>query len=160
MQTEIVAPAEAHRSRWGYHPCDYATFLKLRQLHKAYQKALRQYHEWLRWSRKAPQNRVLRRAVRDEQRRRVGTEVVGPRPEPPLDPTFVRREMVKVTWHAGRYHKEGVEVERVTFGTAGVPESYRLARFPAATPGDVKAMPLSVQQIDALAKQREAAPAV
>ena len=46
-----------HRSRFGFHPCDYALFCKLKYLHKHYWIALRQFHTWHRWFRKQPQNR-------------------------------------------------------------------------------------------------------
>ena len=47
-----------HRSRFGYHPCDYSLFVKLKYLHKHYWIALRQFHTWHRWFRKEPQNRI------------------------------------------------------------------------------------------------------
>jgi hypothetical protein len=46
-----------HRSRWGYHPCDYETFLKLRRVHKAYHEGLRLLARWRRWRAKMPHNR-------------------------------------------------------------------------------------------------------
>lgn len=38
MPTESVPPVFA--SRWGFHPIDYPTFLKLKQLHKLMLKDL------------------------------------------------------------------------------------------------------------------------
>jgi hypothetical protein len=46
-----------YRSRWGYHPCDYATYLKLRLLHKAYFEGLKLLARWRRWRAKRPHNR-------------------------------------------------------------------------------------------------------
>ena len=44
MTTPTVYP-----SRWGFHPCDYQTYRKLKLLHAVYQKAVRQAHAWRRW---------------------------------------------------------------------------------------------------------------
>jgi hypothetical protein len=46
-----------YRSRWGYHPCNYETFLKLKRLHKAYFEGLRMLAIWRRWRAKRPHNR-------------------------------------------------------------------------------------------------------
>lgn len=46
-----------HKSRWGFHPCDYETFRKLRRVHKAYHEGLRLLARWRRWTAKRPHNR-------------------------------------------------------------------------------------------------------
>jgi hypothetical protein len=46
-----------YQSRWGFHPCDYATYLQLRRIHKAYWQARRKVAAQRRWARKLPQNR-------------------------------------------------------------------------------------------------------
>ena len=46
-----------YQSRWGYHPCNYATYLKLRRLHKAYWEGRRLLARWDRWRAKLPKNR-------------------------------------------------------------------------------------------------------
>jgi hypothetical protein len=60
------------RSRWGFHPCDYATYRKLKLLNLVYHRAVRLAHAWERWQRKAPHNRVRRHRIRDEQGRTIG----------------------------------------------------------------------------------------
>ncbi len=45
------------RSRWGFHPCDYDLYLKLRRLHKWYWQTVYDFHRWHRWRRKEEQNR-------------------------------------------------------------------------------------------------------
>ena len=50
MQTE--KSINVFESRWGYHPCDYETFLKLKALHKAYWQAVYDYAKRIRWERK------------------------------------------------------------------------------------------------------------
>ena len=46
-----------YRSRWGYHPCNYETYDKLRRVHKAYYEGLRVLSRWRRWRAKLPHNR-------------------------------------------------------------------------------------------------------
>lgn len=47
----------SYRSRWGYHPCNFETYRKLRRLHKAYYEGLRLLARWKRWRAKKPHNR-------------------------------------------------------------------------------------------------------
>ena len=80
---------EVHKSRWGFHPCTWKTFWKLKLIHKWYWQTAHAYANWKRWQRKLPQNRIIRRWIRDTSGRRIGYEVVGPRPEPAYCPAFV-----------------------------------------------------------------------
>src|SRR5262245_7884384 len=89
-----------HRSRWGWHPCDYATFRLLRELNLRCERALRQFAAWQRWQRKLPHNRLIRRVVRDDRGKKVGREVVGPMPEPPLPAVFCVHRWVRTFWSA------------------------------------------------------------
>lgn len=45
-------------SRWGFHPCRYELYLKLKRLHRWYWQTLYDFHRWHRWQRKQPQNRI------------------------------------------------------------------------------------------------------
>jgi len=45
------------QSRFGFHPCDRQTFLKLKALKKYYWQTVRDFHRWWRWQRKLPHNR-------------------------------------------------------------------------------------------------------
>lgn len=138
------------RSKWGWHPCDYQTFLLLKELHRAYWQALRRYAEWRRWARKQPQNRVIRRKIVDSSGRKIGSEVIGPRPEPPLHPLFcVRQPVVHVRHEHGQARRE--ETEWVGFHDHGIPEAYRRARRPVARPEDVMPLPIGPEEIRRLA---------
>ena len=46
------------KSKWGYHPCNYQLFRKLKSLHRWYWQTVYDFHRWHRWWRKEPQNRV------------------------------------------------------------------------------------------------------
>jgi hypothetical protein len=147
---------QVHKSRWGYHPCDYQTFQLLKWLNGQYQKALRGYAAWKRWSRKQPQNRVIRRRLVDAQGRLVGREVVGPRPEPPLCQLFCRREPVVSHRSAdGPCVREDVRIERVTMTHEDLPAAYRAARTPWASPGLVPPRVYSAEAIRELAALAE-----
>jgi hypothetical protein len=138
----------AHRSRWGWHPCDYTTYLLLKRLHGLCERARRRYAAWQRWRRKMPHNRVIRRKVVDACGRKIGAEVVGPRPEPPLAALFCVHRQVLTYWSAGgRPLKEGRLVEEVVFDDLGIPAAYRAARTPAATEAEVAPLPLTAAEV-------------
>jgi hypothetical protein len=144
----------AHQSRWGWYPCDYETFRLLKELHARYWKALRRFAEWRRWERKMPHNRVIRRRVVDDQGRKIGSRVVGPRPEPELDPFFCTRQKVVRHWsEEGQHFREGLTMERVAFDDRGIPEAYRAARKPAPEEALVSALSLTPDAIRCLAAQ-------
>jgi hypothetical protein len=137
----------AHRSRWGWHPCDYETYLLLKELNALCEKARRQYAAWQRWERKMPHNRVIRRKVKDDQGRVIRTEVIGPRPEPPLPAPFCTRYQAVV---------RGRAIERVAFSDLGIPAAYRAARKPAASKEEVKPPGLTPEQVNRLAALADA----
>jgi hypothetical protein len=146
----------AHRSRWGWHPCDYATFVLLKRLHGLYRQAVRQYAAWRRWRRKMPHNRVVRRKLVDENGNQVGTVVVGPRPEPPLPALFCTSRQVLTYWSEdGQPLPEGRLAEEVMLDDLGIPEAYRAARMPAATEQEVRPLRLTQEEIRRLAEQAE-----
>jgi hypothetical protein len=50
--------ATVHESRWGWHPCDYATFLEIKAYHRLLLQDLRATRRRERWEAKRPHNRV------------------------------------------------------------------------------------------------------
>jgi len=144
MTATETAPA-VHQSRWGYHPCSRETFRLLKRLHKHYWRAVRAHAAWKRWERKSPHNRVIREA-------KTG-RVLGPRPEPKLCPVFTARETVRTNWVGGKYHREGIDVVRVSTGDHGVIAAFHNARTPKATPGEVVPLQLTEAEIRAMVAQ-------
>ncbi len=141
-----------HQSRWGWHPCDYATFRLLKRLRRACEEARRQFAAWRRWQRKMPHNRVVRRWLRDEQGRRIGCEIVGPLPEPPLSPLFCVRRLMPSFWSEdGKPLPEARLVEDVVFEDRGILEAYRTARKPAVSQETVQPLRLTVEEVQRLA---------
>ena len=47
----------AFKSKWGFHPVNYETFLLLKRLHKWYHAALKRRAAWWRWANKLEYNR-------------------------------------------------------------------------------------------------------
>jgi hypothetical protein len=138
------------RSRWGYHPCDYETYLLLKKLNGCYEAALRAFAVWQRWARKEPQNRVQHRRVRNDKGQTIRTEVIGPLPEPRLSALFCTKARV-LTHEAGHGTREGWRV--ALNESLRIAEVYRRARAPAATPEAVTALPWSVAEVRHLVEQ-------
>ena len=111
-----------HQSRWGYHPCSYETFAKLKRLKKAYWQRIRDSAAWERWARKEPQNRVIRKRIRNEAGQVIGYEAPVPRPEPTVGP----------------------------YVSPKVLQDFDRARMPATSPEGVARMSLSQANIDKL----------
>ena len=100
------------QSRWGFHPCNYELFLKLKRLHKWCWQSLYDFHRWHRWQRKEPQNRFG--------------------PEPTFCPALVEDKI----WHKPvRIRGEnGFKVYPKTVVDHGMVALYQIARMPQAEP--------------------------
>lgn len=118
---------DAHRSRWGYHPCQYGLYEKLRFLHKHYWKTVYDFHRWHRWARKEPQNRI------------------GP------EPRFLEEFVNDSVWFKPITVRgeSGYKIYPKTVTDHGVVELYQRARMPQPEPVDPFEDSI-VRQIDAL----------
>ena len=100
------------KSRWGFHPCHYELFLKLRRLHGWYWQTVYDFHRWHRWWRKEPQNRIG--------------------PEPKFCPLFIEdiiwRKPVRIRG------ENGFKVYPKTVTDHGILNLYRSARTPQPEP--------------------------
>ena len=123
----MTANNSAFQSRWGFHPCSYEVFLKLKLLRKLYWQTVYDFHRWHRWQRKLPHNRV-------------GSE-----------PTFCRLFIDDSIWYKP-VRTRGVNGFRVypkTVVDHGIVNLYQQARMPQPQP----VAPLddaTVRQIEAL----------
>lgn len=129
---------QEHKSRWGFHCCDYQTFRKIKSLHKWYYEALKEWADWLRWSRKEPQNRVVRKRIKDESGRTIGREVLFSRPEPLVCPFF---------------HKDGKCRMFYLPLEMNIIDIYQNARRPRLSPEQVQ--PINEHQLQKLMKLYE-----
>lgn len=143
------------QSRWGFHPCDYATYRKLKLIHLVYQKAVRMAHAWQRWKRKDPQNRVVRRRIRNDRGQTVGYEPAIPLAEPAFCQVFSQKILEKrQVDKAGKFFREGFLDEKMITDDFGIAEDYRAARKPVKE-SEVRPLRLSVEAIDALYEQAQ-----
>jgi hypothetical protein len=83
------------KSRWGYHPCDYILFRKLKRIHKGYWQARRKVAAHHRWSRKLSHNRIGREPVVAEVFRQLAAhpqvvQAFHQARQPQADPALVR----------------------------------------------------------------------
>jgi hypothetical protein len=139
------------QSRWGFHPCDNQTFRKLKVLHHVYQTALRMAHAWERWNRKDPQNRVMRRRIRNDKGQTIGYDLPIALAEPRICPVF--SQQVQESRHVdkkGVIHKDGFFQPKVMTDDMGIVEAFSGARRPVKEAGDVRPMRISVESIEAL----------
>jgi hypothetical protein len=145
------------RSRFGFHPCDYATYRKLKFLNTIHQRAVRLAHAWDRWKRKDPHNRVNRRRIRNEQGQTIGYTDPVPLPEPTICPVFSRKVQEKRFMDKkGKQFKEGFLDERVVTDDSRIATDYSAARRPAATPEAVGPLGSTRAEIDELYEKARA----
>lgn len=121
-------------SNYGYHPCDYTTFRKLKQLHKRYWETVYAVGRWVRWDRKTVHQHG---------------------PEPEYCPIFVEEqgEWRPCTHKNGDETFKGMKYYPKTLNDHGVIEAYQQARMPVENADDVKPLKLSVEQIDRLCER-------
>ena len=142
------------RSRWGFHPCDYTTYRKLKFLHYAYLKAVRLAHVWQRWERKDPHNRVMRRRIRNDKGQTIGYEPPVPIPEPRICPVFSQKVLERRhVDKKGQYFRDGFLEEKVVTDDFGIVADFAAARMPAKEMAEVRPLRMSVEAIDALCEQ-------
>jgi hypothetical protein len=132
-----------HEGKWGFYPCDYQMYQKIRRLYGYYLLALRRVAEIERWKRKQPQNRVIRRRLRNANNQRCGYEIVGPRPEPCAVPIFTEKTKLR-SW-------SGIDLgESIGVINSDIAQNYRSARYPKTTPEEVVPLTLNEAQVDSM----------
>lgn len=129
--------ANAHQSRWGYHPVSYETFRKLKTLKKRYWQTVYAVARWRRWDRKT---------------------VNQTGPEPKYCPAFVEEKghYKTVTHKVGDQEFKGSVYVPKTLNDHGILEAFEQARMPMETPEAVKPLNISDAQIDRLYEEVEA----
>ena len=139
------------RSRWGFHPCDYQTYRRLKFLNLVYQRAVRLAHAWNRWKRKDPHNRVIRRRRRNDQGQTIGYDKPIPLAEPALCPLFSQKVYEKCyVDKRGTCYKDGFLDERVATDDLRIPTDYASARRPVRETAEVRLLHHTVAEIEDL----------
>jgi hypothetical protein len=142
------------QSRWGFHPCDYQTYRKLKFLYQVYLQAVRMAHAWGRWQRKDRHNRVIRRRIRNEKGQTIGYGPPLPLPEPRICPVFSQKIFEKRhVDKKGKFSREGFTDEKVVTGDFWIPADYASARRPVADRVGVQPLHHSVAELEKLYEQ-------
>lgn len=134
---------EQNKSRFGYHCCDYETFLKLKELHKWFYEELHRWSTWRRWANKEPQNRVVRRKIKDLNGYVIGKETIGKAPEPKYCPYFHKNgkpgteKRILVSYKYDRETKKTIMTWKPNIHEDQIISAYQIARMPKPTPKDV-----------------------
>jgi len=150
--TTMTAEKAVHQSKWGHHPISREASQKLRFINGVYAKAQHLAGAWERWERKLPENRVVRRAVKDDKGMKIGTEIVKDAAGNPvawLEPGICPLFHEKVPGHIkyGSYvrgvAKDNGFGDKILFAS-------RQARTPQPTPEEVLSFPFTEEEIDRL----------
>lgn len=139
------------QSRWGFHPCDYQTYRKLKTLNQVYRQAIRLAHAWARWKRKDPHNRILRRRIRNEKGQTIGYELPVPLPEPSIC-SFFSQKIIEIRYvdKKGNFSREGFQEEKVVTDDLRIPADYVSARKPVANAAEVQPLHHTVAELEEL----------
>lgn len=126
----MVEVIETFESRLGWHPCDYATYKKLKKLNYMLHLNKQQYSKHTRWLRKRSWNRILWKKIKDANNRPIGWQNLGPAPEPKFFIFSLKEQQEILT-------------------------SYTRARMPKKSKDEVRPLTLSIDQINALLSRSE-----
>ena len=146
---ETMLESKVFQSRWGYHACDYETFIKLKRLNYLYFKALKMRARWERWDRKEPQNRVIRKWKRDSLGRKIGREIVGPQSEPKTNNIFLEKKITQGYVWDRKIQKHALkDYEVVKIMNINIMEEYQKAKHPQKNKEDVVELKLTKKDIN------------
>lgn len=148
-----VLEKAVHQSKWGFHSCSKEISKKLRFLNGVFAKAQHMAGAWERWERKLPQNRVVKRAIKDSKGIKIGTEVVLDAQGKPVEwkePQVCDLFHDKIPSSVDRWGgKIGGRAEDNGFG-AKILAASRQARTPQPTPEAVTPLLFSDEEIERL----------
>jgi hypothetical protein len=125
-----------HQGKYGYYPCDWDTYRKLKAINFAYSKALHGKKQWERWERKDPKNRVIRVKLKNSAGQVVGYQAPIPMSEPPICPVFCKK----------------INFDKVVISDS-LYDDYRRARYPKPIPEAVEHLKNNLETINWLYSQ-------
>ena len=138
------------KGRWGYYPCSYETFKKIKFLNTVYLQALQMAARWRRWKRKDVKNRVVRKRIRDKDGSVIGYEPPVEWPEPAICEVFSEKKKLHQHWDKnGNFYKDGF-LDDVVKTWPDMFAISRHARYPASNEEAVKPLKLTDQEINDL----------
>lgn len=147
---------EVYETKYGFYPCDKETMLKLKALFKEWYRSLSEMAKWGRWDRKMPQNRVMKKKIRDTNGRVIGREVIGPMPEPVYSSIFCEKQTKEgykwVYEQCGGYGRETYNYEVLVSKNKDIIEAYWAASSIKRSADEVTKLGVSLEKIDELYK--------
>jgi hypothetical protein len=130
-------------SRFGFHPCDQETFLKLKRLKKLFWQAVYAHTAWERWARKRPKNRFYW-----AKKERAGKKVRSDQPIPePLTCSVWTRE--------NSYDWQNSRKPLIPLDDCGILEAFENARMPKGKSDQVVPLNLSIKEINKMSAESE-----
>jgi hypothetical protein len=138
------------QGKYGWYPCDWATYRKLKALNIDYDKALHEKARWERWERKEPQNRVVRAKLKDSKGNVVGYAAAIPQTEPEITSIFLTKVVRKTQWKNGKYYKDGIDETVVELTSLPIFEDYWKSRYPVAGEEGVSSLSMNLDLINEL----------
>jgi hypothetical protein len=140
-----------HLGKYGYHPCDWQTYQKLKKINMALTEAIHMKAAWERWYMKEERNRVIRKRIKDSNGQVIGYEDPIPCPEPPLCPVFSTKIVNMSKWDKHHvYHKDPVEVISIELTKLPIYEDYRKARYPSASEESCSLLSINLDLVNEL----------
>jgi len=161
---------EVYSGNWGHYPCEYQTFLKIKKLHKYYNKSLSQSKTWFRWARKMEHNRK----TNEPKTCPVFSEIVDSKRQLPS----VNKPNAKLGYSTSlrtahsywvstkkgeaysyfipgiNYHEKN-HSKSIVVRDFAIREAYQMARMPVQDPESVQRLPLSIKEIDTMLAEIE-----
>lgn len=138
-ETEIIKNAagiETHKGRWGYYPCSYETYLKLKRLNHFLMLSRIQTARWFRWGRKAEHNRT------------------GEQPNVP--PVFFYSDNLSFYEKNFSWTNHDKIVRSKKELMRSIEQDYANARYPKQTADEVTSLELRSERIDSMLSELEA----
>lgn len=89
INNEVSNQFTGFKTRWGYVSYSYEDYKNLKKLHHLYNQALMNLGKFKRYNRKLPKNRTIKKILRNNLNQKIGTNIIGPMPEPKLNPFFI-----------------------------------------------------------------------
>lgn len=158
---KLIQEGDLGHSRWGYHPCKYEHYRKLKFLNHKLMQARIKHAAAVRYWRKDPPNRVHKHYERNEKGWRIG-HTTSPMKEPEICQVFSRQEGNHWDGHQKKRADlekgiiiRGDDLEHWLFWTIdpGVEQDYWNACMPVEKPSDLRPLKLGKDVVNALVAQ-------
>lgn len=149
IDMKVKEEQKYNKTRFGFVPCDYETYLKLKELYKIYWVNLRQVAKWHRWERKDPSNRVRKHIIRNYNGQKIGEEIIGKMTEPSVCETFATKRDSYKWKNKGKdvWRKEYFDIDhRIVL-------EYQKAKTPVQNIEDIPQLSFSKEDIDKMHKK-------